>query len=65
MKEWARNNFPVSHLIFSPSFPVLQLQKLEIEPLFLRFCSIRTNKYRPNLSAKQGSYHVPIPKCNG
>jgi len=41
--------------------PVLPSQKLKIERLFLRFCSLRTNKYKPNLSVKQGSYHVPIP----
>jgi len=67
-KEWARNNFPVWHLIFSLLrlkrlllAPVIPSQKLKIERLFLRFCSLRTNKYKPNLSAKQGRYHVPIP----
>jgi len=60
-KEWARNNFPIWHLIFSPSAPVLQSQKLEMEAPFLRFCSIRTNEYELNLSAKSGSYYVPIP----
>ncbi len=32
-----------------------------IEQLFLHFCSIRTNKYRLNLSAKSGYYFVRIP----
>jgi len=60
-KERARNNFPILHLIFSPSWPVLQSQKLEIEWLFLRLYSIRTNQYRLNLSAKSGSYYVHAP----
>jgi len=60
-KESARNNFPVSHPIFRSFWPVLPSQKLEIEQLFLHFCSLRTNQYKPNLGAKPGSYHVPIP----
>jgi len=43
--------------------PVLQSQNLKIAQLFLRFCSIRTGKDKPNLSAKLGSYYVPIPEA--
>ncbi len=38
---------------------VLPSQKLKREPLFLHFCSIRTNK--PNLGAKPENYYMPIP----
>ncbi len=70
-KEWARNNFPFWHLILARSpkltplayFPVgnqkiLTLTRLEWHFFF----SIRMNKYKPNLSEKQGSYSMPIPK---
>ncbi len=53
------NNLYDWHLCFSPYLPVLQSQKLEIEQLFLRFCSIRTNKYELNQSATYISYCVP------
>ncbi len=63
-KGRARNNFRILHLIFSPSLPVLQSQNLKIERLFLRFCSIRTNKYELNLSAIFATcfMHVPCEK---
>jgi len=64
IKEWARNNLPVSPPIFRQSWPVLPSQKLEIERLFLHFCSLRTNEDKPNLGAKQGSYYMPIPSVS-
>ncbi len=60
-KGRARNNIPILHLIFSPSLPVLQSQNLETERLFLHFCSIRTNKYRLNMSARSECYYVHVP----
>jgi len=42
------------HLTFGPSLSVPQSQMLKIAQLFLRVCSIKTNKYKPNLRAKQG-----------
>ncbi len=54
------NNSYNWHLCFSPSSPVLQSQNLEIERLFLHFCSIRTNEYELNQSTTYISYCVPF-----
>jgi len=62
LKEHARNNFPILHLLFSPFWRVLPSQKLKTGRLFLRFCSVRTHQYRLNPSAIYTRYLMSIPE---
>jgi len=59
-KDWARNNFPVSHSSFVRS----SITKGRNRTTILHFdsCSLRTNGYELNPSIKRRSYCVPSPK---
>ncbi len=68
-----RNGHAIISLFSIPTSPVLQSQKLEIERLFLHFCSatvpallylhavVNQNEVGLNPGARPGSYCVPIP----
>ena len=61
VKERNPNNFPNLHPILPLSCHVLHSQKLDVQQVHLRFCSIRTYQSNGKLGASLGSYsdHVP------
>jgi len=61
--DMVRNGHAIISLFSIPTSARLPpfFNQLEIEQLFLHFCSIRTNEYGLNPGAKPGSYCVPIP----